>query len=545
MKTIAIVAYEKTTAMPIKENLIEIFGNLVTIKWYFIVDGNISCIDADIVIFTSPTYYEMFQEHVKGNAAVVQMKRTITKEGYDKLKTLPSGTKAALYNVTLELALETISQINEAGIKNLKLIPAYNGLKGKLPVDIAVTPGETRVVPNGYNEVIDIGNRKLDLSTIMDISSILGLDYEVMEQRVGEYADGIIPLSHGLQDLLYKKKEINNVLNVLLNIYNKAIVAFDSDGNIINCNKRAQRLYDFNHMNNPDTFDVNNLLEKLYIKDVLISQKKRESQLIYVNKKDVIVNNYPIFQSNEFTGVVSIGEEFYEVEDNHQRIRKKIIQNSNRAKYSFEDIHGESFLIKKTIGLAKKIATGDSSIVIQGETGTGKELFAQAIHNYSRRKKHPFVAINCSALSAGLLEAELFGYEDGAFTGAKKGGSKGLFEAAHNGTLFLDEISELPIDFQSKLLRVIQEQEIRRVGSDKVISIDVRIICATNKDLSHMVMNNEFRKDLYYRLATFTMYLPDLCERREDIPLLANIYAKELEPSKTIPDDVLSVLKKI
>ena len=154
--------------------------------------------------------------------------------------------------------------------------------------------------------------------------------------------------------------------------------------------------------------------------------------------------------------------------------------------------------------------------MIEGESGTGKELFAQSIHNASGRKKESFVAVNCAALPENLLESELFGYEDGAFTGSRKGGKIGLFELAHKGTLFLDEISEIPLSVQSKLLRVLQEREVRRIGGDNVISVDVRIIAATNRNLKKMVSEGTFRQDLLYRLDVLNIYVPPLRKRHED-----------------------------
>jgi len=175
----------------------------------------------------------------------------------------------------------------------------------------------------------------------------------------------------------------------------------------------------------------------------------------------------------------------------------------------------------------KKFALSDDNIIILGETGTGKEVLAQSIHNYTLRAKKPFVAVNCSALSETLLESELFGYDEGAFTGAKRGGKQGLFEMAHTGTIFLDEISELSLSLQTKLLRVIQEMQVIHVGGTHVINLDIRIIAATNKDLWSLVRSGKFREDLYYRLNVLELNLPPLRERPEDIyPLFIHFISK-------------------
>ncbi|HEY3425792.1 MAG TPA: sigma 54-interacting transcriptional regulator [Negativicutes bacterium] len=194
------------------------------------------------------------------------------------------------------------------------------------------------------------------------------------------------------------------------------------------------------------------------------------------------------------------------------------------AKYSLSDIIGESEAIQKCKTITQYIAKGVSSVLIYGATGTGKELFAQAIHNASDRCNKPFIAINCGALPSTLIEGNLFGYVDGSFTGAKKGGSTGIFEAADKGTVFLDEISELDWDLQSKLLRVIQEREVTRLGSTKPVPINVRIISSTNKNLRQLVAEKRFRDDLYYRVNVVELRVPTLKEREQDIELLTEYF---------------------
>ncbi len=198
-------------------------------------------------------------------------------------------------------------------------------------------------------------------------------------------------------------------------------------------------------------------------------------------------------------------------------IRQKLSQKGLIAKYRFEQIVGASQALRKAVESAKRYARTDHDILIIGETGTGKELFAQSIHNFSSRREQPFVALNCATVSESLIESELFGYVEGAFTGAVKGGKIGLFELAHRGTLFLDEIAELPLALQAKLLRVLQEKEIRKLGDDKIIPIDVRIVAATNVSLRRLAAAGAFREDLLYRLDILSLCLPPLRQRREDI----------------------------
>lgn len=213
-------------------------------------------------------------------------------------------------------------------------------------------------------------------------------------------------------------------------------------------------------------------------------------------------------------------------------VRTTLIGTGYYAKYHFNDIIGRSPSILKVKDAAAKVARTDLSVLIEGDNGTGKELLASAIHNYSNRRNKPFVAINFSALPDQLIESELFGYEDGAFTGAKKGGKIGLFQQAEGGTIFLDEIGDISPKMQTKLLRVLQEKEIMKVGGNRIIPIDVRIIAATNRHLKQMIEERTFRKDLYYRLKEGYLYLPSLSQRKEDIPLLVNHWMETLFHSR-------------
>jgi two-component system, NtrC family, response regulator len=205
--------------------------------------------------------------------------------------------------------------------------------------------------------------------------------------------------------------------------------------------------------------------------------------------------------------------------------RIKELQQQVGQRYSFDNIIGHSEAIKAAMTLAKKVAQTDTTVLLTGETGTGKEVFAQAIHNSSKRSLKSFLALNCSAFSKELLESEIFGHKAGAFTGATKD-KKGLIEEANNGTLFLDEIGEMHVDLQSKLLRVLETSEFIKVGDTKSTKINVRIIAATNRDLKEEIKEGKFREDLFYRLNVFTIQLPSLRERKEDIPLLANTFLK-------------------
>ena len=246
---------------------------------------------------------------------------------------------------------------------------------------------------------------------------------------------------------------------------------------------------------------------------------------------EYVVDLAPVVLDGKIKGGIGIFKDITEVErlsKEMQRIvrqtdrLKSIIHHTYQAKYTFDDIVGASEEIRKVIDISRRLVRGSNDILISGESGTGKEVFAQAIHNAGDHAAGPFVTVNCASLSPSLLESELFGYVDGAFTGAKKGGKVGLFEIADAGTIFLDEIAELSPEMQGRFLRVLQERTIRRIGDTQEIPLDVRVITATNRDLSRMVAENSFRLDLYYRISIMNVHIPPLRDRNMDIRILAD-----------------------
>jgi propionate catabolism operon transcriptional regulator len=263
--------------------------------------------------------------------------------------------------------------------------------------------------------------------------------------------------------------------------------------------------------------NVNQIIENTRLSEVLISKEQEIDQLQKLKNRIILTSRVPIMVEGQAEGVVATFRDVKSIEKSEHKIRRELYSKGLTSKYSFDDIKGNSKTIKKCIKIAQEYADTDFTILVTGETGTGKELFAHSIHNKSRRKNEAFVVINCAALPESLLESELFGYERGTFTGARKEGKIGLFELAHDGTILLDEISEMPLNIQARLLRVIQEKEVMKLGSDRVITIDVRVISTTNKNLWQEVVERRFREDLYYRLNVLELEIPALRQRRKDI----------------------------
>lgn len=340
-------------------------------------------------------------------------------------------------------------------------------------------------------------------------------------------------IESGLESIAYALDVANNVaksrwkeqqklkeITTIINQSTDGIIAIDKYQMITLFNSKAEKIFNISLNTIPENIKKQ-ILDKTGLSQVLEKQTAVYDEIIGIGSNNYIINTIPIIVNNVISGGVCTLQNIAKVQDTEQNIRINLHSKGLTARATFQDIIGNSPIMSETIAKAKKFAKSDFTVLITGETGTGKELFAQSIHNYSNRAKGPFVAINCAAIPENLLEAELFGYEEGSFTGAKKGGKTGLFELSHRGTIFLDEIGDLPLNLQAHLLRVIQEKEVIRIGGNKVIPVDVRIIASTNADLHLKVTQGSFREDLYYRLNVLHIGICPLRERGNDLILIA------------------------
>jgi PAS domain S-box-containing protein len=315
-----------------------------------------------------------------------------------------------------------------------------------------------------------------------------------------------------------------NLLEAVIDATEDAISVADEKGNNIIVNSAYTRITGLPPeavLNKPVTIDIAEG-DSMHLQILKTGKPVRNVRLkVGPAKKEVIVNVAPIFIDGKIRGSVGTIHDISEILSLNEELAKarKLIRHL-KARYTWSDIIGVSPAMKAAKEQALRAAETPATVLLRGESGTGKELFAHAIHNASTRQQGQFVRVNCAALSENLLESELFGYVEGAFTGAVKGGRKGLFEEAHGGTIFLDEIGEISLSLQRKLLRVLQEREIVRVGSTQPVSVDVRVIAATNANLEQRVKDNTFKGDLYYRLNVLPIAIPPLRTRREDIPPL-------------------------
>jgi len=332
------------------------------------------------------------------------------------------------------------------------------------------------------------------------------------------------------KDILYAsrlQKEKAQQFATIIDFVHDGIIAIDKQGCITVFNRASEMLTGFSKQEALGK-NITEIIPKTKLLSILDTVRPDIGDIQWLDNQTVVATNrVPVVVDGEVRGAVSTYQDITEVQKLEQKIRIKLSEKGFVAQYNFSDIVHKSNVVAECIRTAQKFAGYDTSVLIFGPSGVGKELFAQGIHSSSRRKNSPFVAINCAALPETLIESELFGYVEGSFTGATKKGKAGLFEMAHGGTIFLDEISELPILLQGRLLRVLQEKQVMRIGDNKLIPVDVRIICATNRDLSNLVNLNQFRGDLYFRIAILNLFIPPLNERVEDIELLSAHFVKE------------------
>ena len=342
--------------------------------------------------------------------------------------------------------------------------------------------------------------------------------------------------------------DYKEILNVILNNAYEWLVIIDDKGYIMMMSKGYK---EFIGDMVPEGKHVTEVIENTKLHDIVKTGKTQIGEIQIIKGQQVIASRLPIIKDNKIIG--DIGKvifkditDFYDMSKKIITMEKEIkyykdqLKKQKSAKYSFSNIIGESKSLMEVKNICQRAAMSDSNVLIMGESGTGKELFAHAIHNASDRASGPFVKINCAAIPSELLESELFGYEGGAFTGAKKEGKVGKFELANGGSIFLDEIGDMPLQMQVKLLRVLQEREIERIGSTKTRPINVRIISATNKNLEEEVKSGNFREDLYYRLNVMSVNIEPLRKRKDDIRPLAKALVKKLSSQMGVHVDSIS-----
>ena len=535
MKKIAVVATEKEYAEFLKENVAKYMNRYADFIAYSVAEvEEIPVLEEDFVLISAFNIFQQTKKKISGHSEIIVLSLSLSKRQVEMLKDIPAGTRALLVNFDNRSSMFTITSMYDAGIRDLELYP-YHGVGGfDRTIKVAITPNESHLVPEGMEKVYDIGESSVDMNSLYNIAEKLGVYDEFSAREANEARKEYYYLNSSIDKLLNEKESMTDKMNTLIRLMNEGIIIVDSVGRIYLANEKASELLK----------ERSKVLLGFNIEEILpeLDINSTKDKLIKTPSANLVAASVEIRSKEEIVGHIITLADFEEREERQHGMRSSLRETSHTARYHFEDILGESPVIRRAVGSAREIAGSDGAVMITGESGTGKEMFAQSIHNASSRRKYNFVAVNCAAIPENLLESEMFGYEEGSFTGARKGGRMGFFELAHRGTIFLDEIAELPLQLQSKLLRVLEEKRVMRVGSDRNIDIDVRIISATNRDLFVMVEKGEFREDLYYRLNVLPVFVPPLRERREDILLIFDALVRGMNGKIELSDAARDIL---
>ncbi|MFD2044709.1 sigma-54 interaction domain-containing protein [Ornithinibacillus salinisoli] len=541
-----VVAYRNTSLHAIINQLHDVgFTQHCNVRG-ILVDQMETIYTPDLTLATSEVVYQMGKKCIQKDTPYIIARRSINFARIKQLLSLPKGSRVYLVNNMKDAAEEAINTLLEVGI-NHTYVPYYGQETPDPSITVAVTPGEVDLVPNTIKTMIDIGNRLLDMSTLYEVYEYFGIStFASNNQLTARYIHSTVSLVKELNMEINQSQGLQKSLEGIVDQIEEGLIVYDQFNQIISINSQASELLGKTYMDLISE-DLSSIPTVFYNPFMQVEMEKEnfieiENTTFYIRKKRILVG------SKVFATII-LFQKMNRIKSIETNYRIKTQKKGLVAKHTFSDIRTNSATMLSIIEKAKKMARSDSTIFIYGETGTGKEVMAQAIHSASNRSDGPFVAVNLAAVPESLVESELFGYEKGAFTGASQTGSMGLFERAHQGTIFLDEIGDASPTIQNRLLRVLQEREIQRVGGGQPIPIDVRVITATNKDLKQLINEGKFREDLFYRLNILPIPLLPIRNRKEDILLLCELFAKEFEEklqrepivfSKRVIDELLN-----
>lgn len=512
--------------------------SLVEIDGYSLEDGLPERIEATLVVASTDEVLRKARPLIAPGTPAIIARRGVASTKIEEVLYLPKGSRVLVVSRELSAAQETADILRNLGMDHVEYLPWTPGL----PVPaagVAVTPGATHLVPPEIGRIINIGLRPLDLSTLMDIVLTCGISKDVVNSISFEYTRTMVRLNQRLLAALTDVKESTARLEVLMGSLDEGVLYLDRSGIVVVCNRSAQELLGLSEKTLKGK-SLSAVIGREIIEETL-SSGIGNHVVVEIGLRKASISTIPVKKHDELSGAICVIRDISAVNQLEREIAKSL-QSGHVARYTVEDILGESAAAKRLVDRIRRIAETDLTVLITGESGVGKEVAAQAIHNLSSRRNGPFVAVNFAALPESLAESELFGYEEGAFTGARRGGRRGYFEEAHKGTIFLDEIGDASPAAQASLLRVLQEKRIMRVGGSKVIPLDFRVIAATNRSLLEMVAQGKFRRDLYYRLNVLNLAIPPLRERREDIPQLLHYFLSRWGARPNMARDVLEIL---
>lgn len=541
MQEVILLAGSDYTRRALQAQLLEIVGDVASVRSYAVEEGYIPYFANGIVMASSGQLAKEVETSIAPECTLLVAERSINFHYIDQLFELADGTDVLVVNDSAENAERAIESLLSLRIDHLHYHAYYPGKVHYKRCAIAITPGEVGLVPTGVETVVNIGPRLLDVTSIISLLNALNFDLATQRLLSDRYLQKIIDLSKRLAKASRDAQQMSNHLKQVVDGVHDGILAINETGIITVLNGILETILDVSAERVVGRH-IDDMISSPELLQFIHQQEGDATRLFSLSNADVIVHRIILQADSSRVFTFKNAGETVEME---RKLRHDLVRKGHYAKYNFNDIVGHSGELEKTKRIAHKLAQSELTILIEGESGTGKELFASSIHNASPRQHGPFLAVNFSALPEDLVESELFGHDEGAFTGARKGGRKGLFEQAHGGTLFLDEIGDISLKVQARLLRVLQEKELLRVGGSEIIPVDVRVIAATNRNLLSLVEKNQFREDLYHRLKVLYLHLPPLRHRKEDIEELIRytVHQSGHEPL-VIDADVIETLEQ-
>lgn len=523
MKNILVVSVGAQTGTAMAEEIDAIFKDYARTEACLCHQLPKKSMGSDIIIFSSEYSEALCSQYKSPGIHYLSARRVINYTNIREIIELKKGTQVLLVNDCEETAAEAIDQLIDIGLKEIDYFPYYPGCKTYPEVSIAITPGEAACVPPRIARVIDIGVRTLDIRTIYDLMLLLEAVHLFNHSFVARYLKEIVTISRSFSENRKKAEQSEKLLETVFNSVESGIAYADADYKVISTNIIFEKIFN----KSKEELAQRDLRTLLPHQEVW---QRGDTSVAPINGRTVLFDVKEV-QTEDSTAFLVTADYGDKISKMNQRIRKDSIQRPSPRLYTFDSYLTWNEECRRMLSLAEKFTKTDGTILIQGDSGTGKEILAQSIHHGSRRRNHPFVPVNITAFTQSLIESELFGYEEGAFTGAKKGGKAGIFELADKGTVFIDEIGDASMDFQVKLLRTLERKSIRRVGGVEEIPVDVRIIVATNKNLLNLIEQNLFREDLFFRLNILPLCTIPLRERKGDIiPLLRHFLSFHFEP---------------
>ena len=551
MKKLALLCKTQQMGLLYERELQSVFGEALQVTVLYdeyypqAPDNRLAAEDYDIILVTNVYSLNKSRHLIRNEPALVYLDFAFQREPIQRLRQFPVGTEALVCFNFPSSSHQAASALYDIGVRNLNLYvnyPQNKNLEGK-HFDLALISGRPGYEISGIPRIFDLGERRIALSTMLEVAMKADLLTAEVERRLYEYRNTIaVPddyLDYSFNHSLVHKYQFQDIADCL----EYPLLILDQAGVVKNCNRAFLNITQQHKVLGRPLREV--ALSET-IKAALLDTERMDN--CYLETEDhargFLVSKERLNKHDRHnSSYIVLIKDVSHIRNLEEKLRNQTRRKGYVTRYDFSDICGESRVLSDTVAAARKIARLDKPTLILGESGTGKELFAQSIHAASPRKEFPFIGINCAALPDTLLESELFGYEEGAFTGARKGGKAGLFELADHGTLFLDEVGDIPVQTQVKLLRALEEQEIMRVGGSSIISVDVRVIAATNRSLEEMMAGSGFRRDLFYRLSNLMLIVPPLRERREDIPALIRHFIRRcgLGPVE-IPGEIMDFL---